>query len=70
MLVVFNGEPRILERRWAYPGFEDTYRAFWYWDDPTDDGQMIGNTEVTHWMALPALPGAASTTNPSTTPQA
>ncbi len=44
VLIFRNGEFRIGERRWDYPGFEDTYRAFWYWDDPNDDGQASART--------------------------
>ena len=60
VLIIFNGEIVIGERRWDNPGFEDTYKAFWYWDDPTDDGQDWGRDEVTHWMPLPKPPMAAA----------
>lgn len=59
VLIFRNGEIRVGERRWEYPGFEDTYRAFWYWDDPNDDGQAWeDNNDVTHWMPLPEAPNA------------
>ena len=57
VLILRSGEVRIGERRWDYPGFEDTYRAFWYWEDPNDDGQAWeDNNDVTHWMPLPEAP--------------
>lgn len=57
VLIFRNGVIRIGERRWDYPGFEDTYRAFWYWDDPNDDGQAWeDNDDVTYWMPLPDAP--------------
>lgn len=56
VLTMFNGEHRILERRWEHPMLEDTFQSFWYWDDPTDDGQDIDTVEVTHWMLLPGGP--------------
>jgi hypothetical protein len=57
VLIIRNGEVRVGERRWEYPSFEDSYKAFWYWDDPNDDGQQWEyNNDVTHWMPLPAAP--------------
>ena len=54
VLIIRNGEVRIGERRWEHPSFEDTYKAFWYWDDPTNDGQIWEyNDEITHWMPIP-----------------
>ena len=56
VLILINGELRIGERRWEYPSFEESYKAFWYWDDPADDGQEWDNNDVTHWTPLPAAP--------------
>ena len=44
---------RILERRWDYPGYYDNYEAYWYWDDPEDDGQEIARQDVKEWMYIP-----------------
>lgn len=61
VLTVFNGEHRILELCWDRPGWEDTYRAFRYWNDPTDCGEVIEHlSEVTHWMHLMPLPEGVS----------
>lgn len=51
VLIYLRGEIVIGERRW-----EDAYEAFWFWDDPTDDGQDWGREEVTHWAYLPPTP--------------
>lgn len=56
VLILRNGVIRVGERRWEEPTHEDTYQAFWYWDDPSDDGQPWENHEITHWRPLPALP--------------
>ena len=61
VLALVAGEYCILERRTETPSWEDTYKAFDYWDDPTDDGQEIADEEVTHWMHLPAKPAIAPT---------
>jgi len=39
--------------------YEEGGRRIRYWDDPNDDGQGWEWDEVTHWMPLPAVPGAA-----------
>lgn len=39
--------------------YEEGGRRIRYWDDPNDDGQGWEWYEVTHWMPLPAVPGAA-----------
>ena len=73
VLCVYRGEHRIFERRIESPTGEETFKAFYYWDDPVDDGQEILDTDVTHWMPLPTLPplhkckycGAASYVDPS-----
>lgn len=56
VLIVVNGAIRIGEIRWETPSFEDTYKAFQYWDDPIDDGQHWEWHDITHWMPLPKLP--------------
>lgn len=43
---------RILERRWETSSWEEGRNAFWYWDDPNDDGQDIHPNEVTMWAEL------------------
>ena len=61
VIVVFRGKSvRIGERRWDNPGFEDTYKAYWYWDDPSNDGQCWDVDDITHWMPLPELPKVKS----------
>jgi hypothetical protein len=56
VLIIHRGAVRIGELRWETPSFEDTFRAFNYWDDPNDDGQEWGWDDVTHWMPIPELP--------------
>jgi hypothetical protein len=56
VLVLLNGDIRIGILEWDTPGFEDTYRAYKYWDDPHDDGQCWEWCDITHWMALPEAP--------------
>ena len=41
-----------------HPTHEDTYQAFDYWDDPTNEGRCWEWDDVTHWMNLPPLPEA------------
>jgi len=59
VLILHCGKPRIGQRVWDYPGYEDTYKAYWYWDDPEDDRQDWDNCDITHWMPLPAAPATA-----------
>lgn len=61
VLIFWNGNIIVGERRWEHPTFEETFNAFWYWDDPTDDGQDWERNEVTHWMPLPEAPNAKVT---------
>jgi hypothetical protein len=56
VLIVVKGKRRIGARFWDHPGFEDTYKSFWYWDDPDDDGQCWENSDVTLWTFLPEMP--------------
>ena len=73
VLCVVGGMPRVLSRELEDDGYESTYPAFWYWDDPANCGSEIADEEVTHWMPLPALPplhkckycGAPSYVDPS-----
>ena len=53
VIAVVNGRIRLAERRWEYPTYEETFKAFWYWDDPSNDGQDWGIADVTHWMPIP-----------------
>jgi hypothetical protein len=53
VLVRVNGVWRIGERRWEHPGHEDTFGAYWYWDDPNNDGQEWDRRDVTAWAYLP-----------------
>ena len=53
VLAVVNGKIRLVERRWEYPTYEETFKAFWYWDDPNNYGQDWGIADVTHWMPIP-----------------
>lgn len=59
VLVIHLGEIKIGELRWEYPGHEDTYEAFRYWDAPHDDGQSWEWSDITFWMSLPKLPEAS-----------
>lgn len=56
VLALLNGEIRVAEIRWDMPTHEETYRPFWYWDDPYDDGQPWEVFDITHWMPLPEPP--------------
>ena len=58
VLCVYRGEHRVLSRELEDGGHEASYRPFYYWDDPATPGLELDNTEVTHWMPLPALPPA------------
>lgn len=67
VVAFYRGAISILEIRWDYPSFEDTYRPYWYWDNPDNDGQDIDPREVTHWMPLPEPPTASNNViNPTT----
>ena len=61
VLIVLRGRVRIGELRWEKPTWEETFRAFRYWDDPEDDGQGWEWQDVTHWMPLPEAPNAEVT---------
>ncbi|MDP2262655.1 MAG: DUF551 domain-containing protein [Hydrogenophaga sp.] len=65
VLIVWRGTVVIGERRWDHPGYEDRYQSYWYWDDPTDDGQDWGRDDVTHWMPLPEPPVVTSPAAPA-----
>ncbi len=56
VLIVIKEKIRIGELRWEYPTFEETFRAYQYWDDPEHDGQDWDWKDVTHWTPLPAAP--------------
>jgi len=68
VLILHCGKPRIGQRVWDHPGYEDTYKAYWYWDDPEDDGQGWDNCDITHWMPLPAAPATAPSVGKETEP--
>ena len=55
VLVMCKGRPRIAELRWEPPGYEDTYKAYRYWDDPEDDGQCWEWDDITCWMYIPEV---------------
>lgn len=52
-LIVVNGVVRIAARFWDNPGFEDTYDAYMYWDDPVTQHGGWEPDAVTHWMPSP-----------------
>ena len=56
VLIMLNGVMRIGEIRIEYPTWEETFRAYRYWDDPINDGQVWEWNDVTHCMPLPAPP--------------
>lgn len=61
VLCVVHGydQPLILERRWDYPTYEETYPPYWYWDDPQNDGQDYADSVIA-WRPLPDLPSEKS----------
>lgn len=61
VLIMVRGKRRIGEIRTEHPGFEDTFRAYDYWDDPDDEGQDWEWHEVTHWAPLFAAPETEGT---------
>jgi hypothetical protein len=56
VLIIYNGEIHVGEIRWESPSWEETFKAFWYWDNPYDDGQDWDWDYITHWMELPKIP--------------
>lgn len=58
VLVLRSGAVRVGELRWDYPGHEDTYNAFRYWDDPNNEGQCWDDGEITHWSPIQQPPAA------------
>jgi hypothetical protein len=56
LLLFYNWNIRIGELRWERPGYEDTFKAFQYWDDPDNDGQEWDWGDVIGWMPLPEAP--------------
>jgi hypothetical protein len=53
VLAIVKGKPRIAELRWDYPGHEDTYQSYRYWDDPENDGQAWEISDVSLWTFIP-----------------
>lgn len=56
VLVLRCGAVSICELRWEYPGPEDSYQSFRYWDDLNDYGQAWELSEITHWSPIPQPP--------------
>lgn len=56
LILFFNGDIKKGEIRWEHPSFEDTFRAFKYWDDPDNDGQEWDWDDVIAWTPLPEIP--------------
>lgn len=57
VLICFaDGDIRIGELRWEKPGYEDTFHAFRYWDNPHDDGQQWEHKDIVYWAPLPDAP--------------
>lgn len=55
VLIIIHGDIRIGERRWDFPGWEDTYGTYRFWDDPYDDGQDWQDDDIKYWMHLPEM---------------
>ena len=49
-----DGTVCVGEIRWDRPSFEDSYSAFQYWDDPTNDGKDWEFDDIIAWMGIPA----------------
>ena len=47
-------EPFIGNVVWETPAYEETFKAFWYWDGVHNEGENWD--DVTHWMPLPERP--------------
>ena len=47
--------PLVLERRWEEPAYEETFKAFRYWDDPSNEGRDFEDT-VFAWLPIPDMP--------------
>lgn len=56
VLIVLDGNVRMGELRRETPSWEDTWPAYEYWDDPTNDGMDWDWESITHWMPIPPLP--------------
>ena len=56
VLIVYRGQIRVGELREEHPTWEETFKAYSYWDDPEDDGKDWEWFDVTHWMPLPEFP--------------
>jgi hypothetical protein len=56
LLKIKNGdetEIRTAVRRIEHPGFEDTFSAYSYWDDPYNEGQEWEMDNLLEWTDLP-----------------
>lgn len=56
VLIVYAGTIRVGQLLTEYPTWEETFKAYKYWDDPEKDGQDWEWNDVTHWMPLPEPP--------------
>lgn len=55
-VLTFNTEDdavRVLERRKEWPGHEDVFAPYDYWDDPYNDGQDLDSWAIVAWRPLP-----------------
>ena len=48
-----DGSVRIGEVRWEIPTFEETFKAFRYWDDPYNDGMNWEWYDIISWRNIP-----------------
>ena len=53
LVKMFDGKVRFGELRWRRPTYEETFPAFLYFDDPTNDGQDWDWFDITHWTPMP-----------------
>jgi hypothetical protein len=56
VLILVNNTIQIGALFWEKPNFEDTYKAFQYWDSPEGEGRDWEWNDITHWMPLPQPP--------------
>jgi hypothetical protein len=56
VLTIFRGSPLVLELCEGHPSYEETFKPFKYWNEPSSEILEPDWYEVTHWMPLPELP--------------